>query len=230
MIAVVPAVSAVAWTPCYRLIPSRFPPTGLYDRVASPEDLDSVFAVEAMTNPRLRQEAGQLSLVTPEDRITGPGTQPIMAAFTHLNPEGSRFSDGTWGVYYAARSLDTAIAETMHHRAQFLERTREGPIEIDMRAYYADLRGELHDIRGRRDLADVYDPVNHAPGQAMGRSLRSAGSNGVVYDSVRDPGGECAGVFRAPVLSNCVQGPHFGYCWDGRRIVTVYEKTQIRDF
>ena len=54
---------------------------------------------------RLRQELGQLDLVPRERRISGPGTQPLMAAFTHLNPDGSRFSDGTYGVFYAARSL-----------------------------------------------------------------------------------------------------------------------------
>lgn len=29
----------------------------------------------------------------------------------------------------------------------------------------------------------------------------------------------------APVLSNCIQGPHFCYVWDGSRITTMYEKT-----
>ncbi len=36
----------------------------------------------------------------------------VMAPFTHLNPKGSRFSDGSYGVYYAAKRLSTAIAET----------------------------------------------------------------------------------------------------------------------
>ena len=49
-----------------------------------------------------------------------------MAAFTHLNPDGSRFSDGRYGVFYAARSLDTAVAETMHHRANFMAATSRG--------------------------------------------------------------------------------------------------------
>ena len=47
-----------------------------------------------------------------------------MAAFTHLNPQGSRFSDGSYGVFYCARSRDTAIAETRYHSALFLEATR----------------------------------------------------------------------------------------------------------
>jgi len=221
---VIPAVSKVVWKPCYRLIPSHFPPISVYARVANPADLEAVFAVENLTNPRLRQEAGNISIVPPDERVSGPGTTPIMAAFTHLNPEGSRFCDGSYGVYYAGRTLDTAIAETRYQRERFLARTKEAPIEIDMRAYLADLDGELHDIRGRHDLTDVYGPNSYTAGQAVGRELKSVNSYGIAYDSVRHPGGECIGVFRPPVLSNCIQGPHYCYVWDGAQITTVYEK------
>ena len=220
-----PAVSRVEWRPCYRIISSRFPPVGVYDRVARPEDLEAVFAVENLTNPRVRQELGEIGLVPPEERLVGEGATPIMAAFTHLNPEGSRFSDGSYGVYYAGRSLDTAIAETRYHRERFLARTKEGPIELDMRTYLADLAAELHDIRGRRELAEVYDPDDYSAGQALGRRLRGDGSAGVVYDSVREPGAQCAAVFRPRALSSCTQGPHFGYVWDGSRITAVIRKT-----
>ncbi len=148
-----------------------------------------------------------------------------MAAFTHLNPEGSRFSDGTYGVYYACRSLNTAVAESRYHREQFLMRTKEEPIELDMRTYLADLEGDLHEIRGRKDLGAVYDPNNYSASQVLGLELKAVNSYGIAYDSVRDPGGECSGVLRPPVLSPCIQGPHFGYIWDGSRITTVYEKT-----
>ena len=113
-------VSALAWLPCHRLIASRYPTVGLYDEIARPQDLDVVFAIEALTNPRVRQALGALSLVPPADRVSGPGATLIMAAFTHLNPEGSRFSDGSYGVYYAADTLETAVAEVSHHRARFL--------------------------------------------------------------------------------------------------------------
>ena len=217
-------VSKVTWKPCYRLVPSHFPPISVYDRVANPADLEAVFAVENLTNPRLRQEAGDISVVTPEDRVAGPGTTPIMAAFTHLNPEGSRFSDGSYGVYYAGDTLATAVAETRYHRARFLAMTREDPIEIDMRTYLADLDGNLHDIRGRDDLRDVYDPESYAAGQTLARALKAANSYGIAYDSVRHAGGACVAVFRPSVLSNCIQGLHFGYIWDGEKITTVYEK------
>jgi hypothetical protein len=219
-----PEISHVAWRPSYRLIPSRFPPISLFDRVAEPADLEAVFAVENLTNPRLRQEAGDISLVPVEERVSGPGTTPIMAAFTHLDPEGSRFTDGSYGVYYAAHALDTAIAETRLSRARFLARTREAPMEVDMRTYLTDVAGELHDIRGRSDLTDVYSPDSYAASQALGRDLKTLNSWGIAYDSVRHSGGKCVAVFRPRALSNCRQGPHFCYVWDGARITTVYEK------
>lgn len=216
-----PETSHIEWQPSYRLIPSRFPPVGLFDRVADAADLDAVFYVESLTNPRLRQEAGDISLVPFEERVTGPGTTPIMAAFTHLNPEGGRFNDNTFGAYYAAQSLDTAIAETRHSRARFLARTHEGPMEIDMRTYLTDVVSELHDIRGRGDLIDVYNPNSYAAGQALGRELKAINAWGIAYDSVRHKGGECVAVFRPRALFNCRQGPHFRYVWNGSEITDV---------
>jgi hypothetical protein len=127
--------SEVRWTPCYRIIPSRFPPISLFEAVADPADLGSGLRHEAMTNDRLRDEAGELSLVPPEDRVSGPGSSPIMAAFTHLNPVGDRFTDGSYGVFYAGLTLATAIAETRHHRTHFLKATDEPAQELDMRVY-----------------------------------------------------------------------------------------------
>ncbi len=59
--------------------------------------------------------------------------------------------------------------------------------------------------------------------------LREAGSNGIVYDSVRRTAGECAAVFRPPLLSNACQKRHLCYVWNGRQIVTVYEKREFGD-
>ena len=221
-------VSSVRWQPCYRIIPSRFPPIGLFEAVADPADLEAVFRIEAMTNDRLREEVGELTLVPAEDRVAGPGTSPIMAAFTHLNPGGDRFTDGSYGVFYASLTIETAIAETRHHRTRFLQATEEPPQEIDMRVYAVDLDADLHDIRAMRDSHPAYyHPTSYAMSQELGRALRDAGSDGVVYRSVRDEGGECAAVFRPRLLSNCRQERHLCYVWDGRVISTIYEKKNL---
>lgn len=221
-------LAAIAWHPCYRIIPSRFPPVGLFDKVADPADLEAVFQIEAITNDRLREEAGELSLVPPEDRVSGPGTTAIMAAFTHLNPSGSRFTDGCYGVFYAGLTLETAIEETKHHRALFLAATNEPAQEIDMRVYAVDLDADLHDIRGMcNTLPDLYDPDSYATSQSFACTLREDGSDGIVYQSVRHDGGECAAVFRPRLLSNCRQERHLCYVWDGNSISTVYEKKAL---
>ena len=217
--------SAVAWLPCHRLIATRFPTVGLYDEVAAPEDLDVVFAIEALTNPRVRQELGQLSLVPPVDRVAGPGATLIMVAFTHLNPLGSRFSDGSWGVYYAADSLDTAVAEVSHHRGLFLARTAEDAIDVDLRWIQADLMDKLHDLRGQGgQRPTVYDPNRYGAAQDLGRSLRASGSPGIVYDSVRRTQGQCAAVYKPRALSNARATGHIALHWDGRAISHWFEK------
>lgn len=222
-----PPITAVTWTPSFRLIASRYPTIGLYDAIADPADLGVVFAIEALTNPRLRNELGELQLVSPDDRLSGAGSTPIMAAFTHLNPEGSRFSDGSWGVYYAAHDLGTAIAEVSHHRAAFLARTAEPAIDIDLRLIVAPLDAALHDLRGlRRSAPQIYDPANYGAAQALGRQLRDGDSWGVVYHSVRHRGGLCAGVFRPRALKPYRPGAHIALHWDGQRITHWYEKRE----
>lgn len=226
-----PEIKRVRWKPSWRLVPSRFPPVGLFDRVASTEDMEIVMDIEGLTNDRLREELGEISLVPEEDRVYGPGTTPIMAAFTHLDPLGSRFTDGSYGVYYAGNTIQTAVAETRFHRERFLNATHEPPIEIDMRSYASNIDARLHDIRGlQAKLPKIYDPnpAHYGIPQAFAKELRDAGSNGITHSSVRDQGGECIAVFRPRLLQPIVQGVHYCYVWDGTRITDVYIKTEFQ--
>jgi hypothetical protein len=217
------------WGATYRLIPSRFPPIGLFERVADPIDLEVVYAIEALTNPRLRQEVGEISLVPQAERMSGPGSSAVMAAFTHLNPMGSRFTDGSYGVYYAGKTLETAVREVSYHQARFLAATKEPPIEIDMRCYKATVKKPVHDLRGLgAKLPGVYDPDDYSAAQSLGGKLRAMGSWGVAYDSVRDEGGECVGLFKPLALSTAVQGQHVALQWNGTQIDSWYVKSELR--
>ena len=219
-----PRARRTLWKPSHRLIPSRFPPVGLFDRVADPKDLDAVYASEALTDDRVRDEVGSLHLVPAAERIAGPGTTPIMAAFTHLNPQGSRFSDGSYGVYYCAQTLETALAEVRFHQQRFLRWTREGPMRLDMRLYLTDLDAKLVDAR---KLPDVHRPDDYAPSQRFARPLRAQGKDGVLYRSVRHEGGLCAAVFRPKVLGPCRQGMHYALHYDGSNIVAIDELSTV---
>ena len=222
---VMPKTSTLEWNPTYRLVPSRYPPVGLFDRVAHADDLDVIFAIEAVTNPRLRDEIGEIQLVARNDRVVGTGSSVVMAAFCHLNPNGSRFSDGTLGVYYGASSLEVAVAEVSHHRANFLRATAQLPLDIDMRCYVGHVTKPLHDLRPKT-WSNMHDIDDYAAPQALARRLRAADAWGVVYHSVRAPDGECVGVFRPNGVDLPVrQGVHVSLRWDGSRICDWYKKS-----
>lgn len=215
------------WLKAYRIISSRFPPIGVFDDVALPEDLDGVYWVENLTNQRLREEMGAISLVPEEDRIAGPGTTPIMSAYTHLNPNGSRYTDGAYGVYYAAREEDTAIAESVYHAGRWSAESHDPPTSFIMRLYVGELKTlDYHDIRGEQvSHPELYtdDPGSYHDCQSLGRKLRKEGSRGLLYDSVRCSRGQCAAVFKPTALGPVVQSKHYAYVWDGSRIADVHE-------
>lgn len=221
-----PEVRRVRWTQACRIVPTRYPAVNLFDRVADAEDFDALYALEAMTNERIRDELGQIERVPRDERVFGPGSGPIMAAFTHVNTLGSRFSDGRWGVFYAARERATAIAETRHHHARFLAATREPPMHLPMRLYHVAIDAQLHDLRPPSAVADaVHDPDDYGASRALAATLRAAGSAGVAYRSVRRAGGECVGLFRPRGASRCLHAAYLLYAWDGEGFRDVYEKT-----
>lgn len=221
-------VRRVHWRTAVRIIPSVFPPIDLFERVARPEDLDAVHAIESAFNPRLLDAAGDLSLVPREDRVVGPGAGYIMAAFTHLSPDGSRFSDGTFGVFYAAQREATAIAETRFHRERFMRDTKQPRREIDMRVLSVTVKAPLHDLRGMRGvMPDVYRLDDYTASQLLGGALRRGGSNGLAYDSVRQQSGKCVAIFRPRVLSQCRERKHLRYLWNGERIDDVLEVRRV---
>jgi hypothetical protein len=219
------AARRVQWAAACRIVPTRHPSVYLYDRVADAADFEALYALEALTNDRLRDEVGAVQLVAPEERVFGPGSGPIMAAFTHVNPAGSRFADGSYGMFYAARERATAVAETAHHHARFLAATEEGPMHLPMRLYQVAIDARLHDLRPEGAVpAAVFDADDYAASRALGHALHARGSAGVVYRSVRRAGGQCVGLFKPRGARACVHAAVLLYAWDGQRFTDIYEK------
>lgn len=214
-----PPHARVIWRKAFRIIPSRFPPIDVFEEFGNS---DLLAELEGLTNPRLRQQWGNISIVPAERRVTGPGATYVIAPFTHPNKNGSRFADGTYGMYYAANGFETAIAETVHHMARFYAATGDPPHQTDFRCLVGTVDNEFHDIR-TDPPAQVMDPDDYAAGQALGRVLRDAGANGIVYNSVRDDGGENVGAFWPDVIGIPKQERHLIYRWNGARIDRVFD-------
>jgi hypothetical protein len=209
------------WINQYRIIPSKYPPISLFEDCADPDLLEELYAVESLTNDRLLEEVGALSLVRPEDRMSGTGSSPVMAAFTHASK--GRFTDGTFGAYYAADSMETAFAETIYSRTKFMRYTNEEPGEIDMRAYVGEVLKPLLDVRGI-EFDELHDPDNWAAGQQFAKNAVIKSDWGILYRSVRKADGECLAALRPPAVSIPRQGPHFGYVWNGKEITNIVHK------
>jgi hypothetical protein len=213
----------------FRLIPSKYPPVSLFEDVADQEEFEAVYAVQSLTNPRLREELGETQRVPAAERPFGiTGITYAMAAFTHLNPDGSRFGTGDFGVFYAAARRTGAIAETVYHMEKWLGYTAMEPQEIDMRCLKATFNASLVDIRGPayRDSV-LYDPDDYTVSQAFGVAIRKQKLAGLTYDSVRSPGIDCYGLFSPISIASVIQCQHYSYCWDGERIQAVYEKSPV---
>ncbi|MGV8860045.1 MAG: RES family NAD+ phosphorylase [Pseudomonas sp.] len=216
------------WDSAYRVISSSFPPITLFEDILDPAELQMAYALESLTNDRLAEEVGLISRVAPEDRVSGHGSTPVMAAFTHIG-KVSRFTDGTFGLYYAASSQSAAIAETSFHQERFLAATNEPDVELTMRTYVNKVVKPMHDIRaGFAHLHDP-DPANYSSAQAFAKKLREGKSWGLLYNSVRASGHECIAAFRPPAVSIPVQGKHIRYVWEARsqKIGYFFEITQL---
>lgn len=221
-----PALVTVRWDKATRIIASRYPPIDLFERVdADPAVWEALIAAEMLTNPRIRDELGEIALVAPAERISGPGATYVMASFTHLNPKGSRFSDGSYGVYYAAIDFPTARTETIHHFERFARDSGDAIRDTDMRVVVGRVDERFHDVASLPEphRTAVLAPDDYAPGQALGRRLREAGSNGVVWPSVRHAGGSCLGAFRPRAVQPPVQERHIRYHYDGRRVSAWFD-------
>ncbi len=212
-----PPQTLLRWTASPRLIPSRYPTVGLLDRVASADDLQALFELEGWTNDRISSELGLIRTIPEHEWVTGqPMASVVMAAFCHPPPGGSRFSSEDRGAWYAARALGTALAESAFRRTQELREVGTFETRVEMRVYLADFRARFHDVRAnKRAWSALYDPDHYTAGQALGRALLEDGSNGIVYRSVRDPGGECIACFRPALVRNVRSGGHYEFRWDG---------------
>ena len=212
--------TAAAYTG-YRAVNSKFPPIALFDDVADAAELDSLYALQARTNPRLLNEVGQIERIARDQIPFGIiGCSYATGPFTHVNPAGSRFSDGSYGVLYIADEIPTALAEVSHHQQAYWKGV------VGLKYDRIVLRGlqctfttdRIVDACTMPESEAIHAPDDYTVARAVGRSVRAAGHAGIHYGSVRRPGHSCWGLFTPAVVQRIVQTSHFEMIWDGARI------------
>ncbi|MGB3388192.1 MAG: RES family NAD+ phosphorylase [Pseudaminobacter sp.] len=214
--------------PSWRLIPSRFPPIGLFDTVATAADLEAVMDLVGWTNDRLM--ADRIDRLPREEWAYGRANASIvMAAFLHVAPGGARFNGPELGAWYAAAEINVAVAEVGHHlRREAVARGVEA-VSRTYRSYSARLDGAYLDITGwRESRPELYAPDSYAASQVFGESVRAGGGDGILYGSVRLRGGMNVAAYRPSKINDVVQAAHYDVTvWaaehriEARRLVTA---------
>lgn len=191
----------------HRLIPAQFADGGvsvLAHLTDDPEILEGIFELDNATNDRLLAESRLAPGIDERELVFGiPSYRIINAAFCHPAPTGSRFNSPDRGAWYASFELKTSQAEVAYHRQQWLEETAWDEEDVaDYQDFLADFRADFHDLRKSSDHADCLSPDSYAASQTLGVQLLEAGSAGIVYPSVRRPGGTCIACFRPVLVTN----------------------------
>jgi hypothetical protein len=200
---------ADAPSPSYRLIPSQFPPIGLFDTVATPSDLEAVMDLAGWTNDRLVAE--RIARLPKSEWVYGrSNSSVVMAAFLHTPPSGLRFNRAELGAWYAAAALPTAVAEVAHHLRREAVARGVATARRRYRVYSAILAGSYLDIRGQQSSRpDLYASANYDAAQALGERVRASGGAGFVYDCLISAGGVNVAAHRPSNVTDVLQTDHY---------------------
>jgi RES domain-containing protein len=203
--------------------PQRSP---LTETLVDTEDRSALAALLASTNVIEAHRAGDRRIVAPEDDYVGDHRDYVLAPFAYRS--ASRFSDGSFGVLYAAESRDTALREVLSRLARtYLDGSAPAQETRKQHLILRVVAGDLVDIcRARVPDVDValYDTASYAAAQAFGSAIREH-HPGLTYDSVRHRGGVCVGAFVPRIVSDVRLQSALSVVWDGQRFT---EQKDIR--
>ena len=200
------------WASAVRIVP-RFPPIKQLEQFG-PDLQAAVLAELGTVDPHI---IGDLRLL-PSGRLpTGSGASHIITSYTFSRP--GRFNDDTFAAFYGAESLTTAIRETVHHVMGPLRDSNAPPQTLAPRLV-------LHVTVDAPEMVDarvatypqIYDRDDYSESRQFGALVRASGNDGLVYESVRRPGGTCVAVYSTAALSNCREDRELIYRYEDERI------------
>lgn len=189
----------------HRLIPSRYSDESVLETLDLPAQvIASLSELDGATNERVLAERGQSLTIGVGETLQGvPEYRFVNAALAYAG-SGSRFSDSRRGAWYAGIEIETSFAEVAFHKRRFLQDSRFTDLaDYELCDFLADFAGtfsHLEESEKKACLEPEPVPQCYGPGQALATTLLYAGSNGLIYPSVRNLGGTCIVCFRPAMV------------------------------
>jgi hypothetical protein len=211
---VTPAISEIAQQRTVRLIPTAYyKPPVLRALVDSDDELRVLEKLEGRTSKRLLSGAPVVGL-----DYDAWGRTYIAAAFTYTRKGGNRFNGENRGAWYAGFDDRTSLHEVAFHKTRELRYIGHFHDDVQYQALHASFIGRFHDLRNTRPVPRCLDPdpeIGYPAGQDLAKQLLARGSRGLVYPSVRFPGGVCLVAFQPSVVQDVTPGACWRITWDG---------------
>lgn len=139
------------------------------------------------------------------------------------NWQASRFSDGSFGVWYGSESVETTVFESAYHwyRSLLSDAGYDRQVVIaERKVYSVACSAALLDLRKAAvSHPDLLHPSDYAFCQSLGTRIHREGHPGLLTQSVRRPAGENLIIFNPGVLSNPRHNCQLTYRLDGQQIV-----------
>jgi RES domain-containing protein len=187
--------------------------------VDNQDELELLAEIEGATSGRLIAEERGLGGLSPDELVHGvPHARFINASFAYAKPrQPMRFNPANRGAWYAALGLETCIAEVGHHLTLALADVGDFNAVVEYGEMLASMSGVFVDMRELADHAAL-DPdpaTEYTAGNAVAAQARADGHNGIIYPSVRHPGGTCIAALWPNVVQSVVQGAMVRLTWTG---------------
>lgn len=183
------------------------------------DEIDALAEIEGATSHRLAaQDRGAEGIGSTEFVYNVPFASFINASFAYAKPaEPNRFN-ATRGAWYAALDVETCKKEVAFHMADFLAKSGSYVGVVDYAEMFASLAGEYVDLRATPDhrCLDPDPAIGYPLGNAIADAARARGLNGIIYPSVRHPGGTCFVALLPHAVQSVAQGAVYRFEWAGR--------------
>ena len=196
---------------------ARLRPAVLAALVDSEDELAALAELEGATSNRLVAQDRGFESVSAEEFVHGvPHAKFINASFAYAKPrELNRFNGPGRGAWYAALDTETCLREVTFRMTEVLDQAGDFNAVVEYAEMYASLAGEYLDLRAHPDHASLHPDkaIGYPVGNALADAARARGLNGVIYPSVRDPGGTCFAVLWPHAVQSVAPGDVIRLTW-----------------
>jgi len=172
--------------------------------VDDPADHEDLVAHEMATKP-FERKPPVITRPFEEAEVYDAVAKAIAWPFEH--PCRSRFSNGSYGVWYGSKSLETSVYETVYHfRVNTLssDAVSSGSVVAEeRRVHLVGCTAALIDLRPHlENEPELLNPNDYSVCQTIGAQLYHSALPGVLTHSVRHPDGLIIAVFQEGTLTN----------------------------